>query len=410
MDFLTLAFDILQWIGVFPSREWSKWKSWFYSVYQIMIFTIIFLTTILMTIQMFVSTDLTILARTIDMWTLFLSGLYKWFYMSLFHEDFARLKTKLFEIQALGSVAFGRRSADMFTTNYLKKMQRVTFVHMMSGTVVIGLTIVSPLLMSPKGDRSYVEYYNDPKSYPFSCWMPFTVNKSWLFWIIFNSHIISSVIIGTTYLGIDSFMFGAIYTIGGQIELLNSSINRIGNYLEKSECNERVSLWGTLKKKQIRFYSILRNNVKHHIFILDYIKRIHKLFTSLIIVDYLHGITSLSFALFQITTSKNLGETISIVSFVVVSVWHQFLNNFFGEFIIQKQLSVSVALYHTPWWRAEKSVRQLLTLMMLRSIKPTFITGFYMYKLSYESFISFMKALYTYYMVLKRVNAEDKKV
>jgi hypothetical protein len=151
MDFLTLAFDILQWIGVFPSREWSKWKSWFYSVYQIMIFTIIFLTTILMTIQMFVSTDLTILARTIDMWTLFLSGLYKWFYMSLFHEDFARLKTKLFEIQALGSVAFGRRSADMFTTNYLKKMQRVTFVHMMSGTVVIGLTIVSPLLMSPKG-------------------------------------------------------------------------------------------------------------------------------------------------------------------------------------------------------------------------------------------------------------------
>lgn len=116
---------------------------------------------------------------------------------------------------------------------------------------------------------------------------------------------------------------------------------------------------------------------------------------------------------FQI--SKGIGEKISVIGFIVLSVWHQFLNNLFGEFIIQKvihiiyccsyimqnkliffplyspwfqQLSVSVSLYHIPWWRAGKNVRQLLTLMISRSIKPTFITGFYMYKLSYESFIS----------------------
>lgn len=33
------------------------------------------------------------------------------------------------------------------------------------------------------------------------------------------------------YLGIDSFMFGAIYAIGGQIELLNSCMYNIKNVL-----------------------------------------------------------------------------------------------------------------------------------------------------------------------------------
>lgn len=113
--------------------------------------------------------------------------------------------------------------------------------------------------------------------------------------------------------------------------------------------------------------------------------------------------------------------------FICVSVWHQYLNNFFGEFIIQKvwtinlpdylancikkynfipsfiyvyvqQLSVCTVLYNVPWWRCDKRVRQLLTLMILRSNKPTFITGFYMYKLSYESFISVR--LFLFYVIL----------
>lgn len=91
-------------------------------------------------------------------------------------------------------------------------------------------------------ERSYIEYYNDPKSYPLSCWIPFTVDKHWLFWTIFIYDIISGVIISFIYVGIDSFMFGAIYAIGGQIELLNSSINKIGNYLEKSECDKYIHI------------------------------------------------------------------------------------------------------------------------------------------------------------------------
>lgn len=37
---------------------------------------------------------------------------------------------------------------------------------------------------------------------------------------------------------------------------------------------------------------------------------------------------------FQI--SCNLGECIVVITFMAVSIWHQFLNNFFGEFIVEK--------------------------------------------------------------------------
>ncbi|XP_050548320.1 odorant receptor 85b-like isoform X2 [Daktulosphaira vitifoliae] len=102
--------------------------------------------------------------------------------------------------------------------------------------------------------------------------------------------------------------------------------------------------------------------------------------------------------------SFGTGESIALVLFVVISLYHQFLNNFFGEYILQKQSSISVALYNVPWWRANKNVRQLLMFMIARTNMQTNIMGFYMYKLCLKSFIAFVKALYTYYMVLRQMN------
>jgi len=74
-------------------------------------------------------------------------------------------------------------------------------------------------------DRSDFQYYNDPRSYPVSCWIPFTLNENWMFLVVFVCSSIALVFIVNIYLGIDTYLFGAIYAIGGQIELLNTSLN-----------------------------------------------------------------------------------------------------------------------------------------------------------------------------------------
>jgi len=74
-------------------------------------------------------------------------------------------------------------------------------------------------------DRSYFQYYNDPRSYPLTCWLPFELNENWMFLVVFVCQSVALVFIVNVYLGIDTYFFGAIYAIGGQIELLNTSLN-----------------------------------------------------------------------------------------------------------------------------------------------------------------------------------------
>jgi len=96
------------------------------------------------------------------------------------------------------------------------------------------------LLFFDFSGRSNLEYYNDPKSYPLSCWIPFTLNEDWMFISVYICHSIALLIVVFMYLGIDSYMFGAIYSIGGQLELLNSSINNIKNTLSTGEQNNKL--------------------------------------------------------------------------------------------------------------------------------------------------------------------------
>lgn len=86
---------------------------------------------------------------------------------------------------------------------------------------------------SDSSTQSELKYYNDSRSYPLSCWIPFTLNEDWMFVTIFTCQSFALLVVMFMYLGIDSFMFGAIYAVGGQIELLNSSLNNIYNFLEE---------------------------------------------------------------------------------------------------------------------------------------------------------------------------------
>jgi len=52
-----------------------------------------------------------------------------------------------------------------------------------------------------------------------------------MFLTIFVCHSIALALIVLVYLGIDTYFFGAIYAVCGQIELLNTSLNNNENTL-----------------------------------------------------------------------------------------------------------------------------------------------------------------------------------
>ncbi|VVC39900.1 Olfactory receptor, insect [Cinara cedri] len=191
-----------------------------------------------MTVQLCLVTDLTMLARTIDVWTLFMSGIFKWVFMMVFNEEFAKLNSTLTQIHAQGRVAYGEYAADEFEVEFMKPTRKITWWYMFTGLIVTTIICLSPILSYPKGDRSDFEYYNDPKSYPLCCWIPFMLHEKWMFSVIFFSHALAFAFVVFMYLNIDSFFFGAIYAVGGQIELLKLSLDSIENFLTKSECEQ----------------------------------------------------------------------------------------------------------------------------------------------------------------------------
>jgi len=145
MNFLDFQFNILTCCGIFPLNGTSQWKSWGCSIYRVLVFGLLALIVLLMTIQLCVAPDLSVLARTIDMWTMFLSGLYKWIYMTMFNGQFANLNTKLAEIQDQGSIVYGN-TANQFTKNYFKNTTRIIWWYLFFGMIMVFLIAVNPFL------------------------------------------------------------------------------------------------------------------------------------------------------------------------------------------------------------------------------------------------------------------------
>ncbi|XP_050436327.1 odorant receptor Or1 [Adelges cooleyi] len=403
MSYLELQANVLKWIGIFPPVDSSSSPTLFraYTVYRVLFISVVSVVAFATTLQLLVAPDLTMIARTIDLWTMFVSGIFKWYCMARSSDDFMEFNTNLMAIQNQGLILYGRR-AQRFTADYMGPVRQTTVIYLLCGLCAVLLYTINPLLNYPQNGRSDLVYFNDPNSYPLCAWMPFTVKERWVFNGIFFLHVFTMAGITNVYLGIDSFMFGAMYAVGGQIELLNASLDNIEKTLV-SDGDDQNSTMKFEKDQQNQFHSMIVQSIKHHILILKYIRKLRVMFSLLILVDYLHGLISLTFAMFQTTISVDVSEKIAVIFFIALSLGHQFLNNFFGEYIIQKQMSVRTSLYNVPWWRADKQVRGCLTLMITRSNEQTIIDGFYMYKLCFKSFIAFVKALYTYYMVLRQL-------
>lgn len=76
---LAVPLTILRLVGVFPPRR-PGWTSRALAAYQALLFTAVATCSTLMAVQIVVSgtDDVVSLVRAVDMWTLFVAGLYRW--------------------------------------------------------------------------------------------------------------------------------------------------------------------------------------------------------------------------------------------------------------------------------------------------------------------------------------------
>lgn len=83
------------------------------------------------------------------------------------------------------------------------------------------------MLFKLYSDRSEFEYFNDLRSYPLCCWIPFTVINYWTFVSLCILMFLVLLCAISMYLIIDTYFFGAIYIIGNQFDLLTETLSAI---------------------------------------------------------------------------------------------------------------------------------------------------------------------------------------
>lgn len=118
---------------------------------------------------------------------------------------------------------------------FFKKLDALDYNYS-TGSVLVPSGSAEILPWFDCSNRAKVDYYNDPRSYPLCCWLPFEIVDDWIFYAMFVWHSTALMIVVLVYLGIDSYFFGSIYAVGGQIEMLNSSLSNVQCSITEGTC------------------------------------------------------------------------------------------------------------------------------------------------------------------------------
>lgn len=140
--------DVLRFFGVLSPRDPPESVPLFFRISRAALLVTVVAVTVSMTVQLFVAPKLDQLVRTIEIWTVLLSGLYKWGYVTAYGDHFVELNDKLVRVQA----TVVRTTADRCAaTDRLRHVRRMTRWYLFSGVFGLVLGVVNPLVSYPRG-------------------------------------------------------------------------------------------------------------------------------------------------------------------------------------------------------------------------------------------------------------------
>lgn len=147
---LSTAISLCRLLGLFPPETESWYVRVAYRAYQVLLFVVVCLVSSSMTIQLFTAPNMNLLARTIDMWTLCWTALYKWFYVATFVSEFHAFHRLLDATRVQATVAHSP-AARRVIDKRLRLVPVVSNTYMLSGFVLTIFLSLGVIITYPKG-------------------------------------------------------------------------------------------------------------------------------------------------------------------------------------------------------------------------------------------------------------------
>ncbi|XP_068978383.1 uncharacterized protein [Bombus flavifrons] len=190
---------------------------------------------------------------------------------------------------------------------------------------------------------------------------------------------------GNLELGSDSLLFGIIFHLCGQVEILKLEFNKLGNE------NERI---------MERFIVL----IKRHVYLLNLAKMLNETISSVLVVQLFTSCILICTTGFQFILDLSVGNIVmAIKTFIVMSclLVQLFAYSYVGEYLKRQMESVGDSVYFCSWYHIPKNVAKGIIFVIMKSQDPISLKAGKFFIVNMETYMNILKTSMSYLSVLR---------
>ncbi|XP_033180530.1 odorant receptor 67c-like [Bombus impatiens] len=206
-----------------------------------------------------------------------------------------------------------------------------------------------------------------------------------LYFMVFIIEYLMLLFTSTGNLGSDSLLFGIIFHLCGQVEILKLEFNKLGNE------NERI---------MERFIVL----IKRHVYLLNLAKMLNETISSVLVVQLFTSCILICTTGFQFILDLSIGnivmamKTLIVMSCLLVQL---FAYSYVGEYLKRQMESVGDSVYFCSWYHIPKNVAKGIVFVIMKSQDPVSLKAGKFFIVNMETYMNILKTSMSYLSVLR---------
>ncbi|CAH2096547.1 unnamed protein product [Euphydryas editha] len=233
---------------------------------------------------------------------------------------------------------------------------------------------------------------------PLRAWYPYDTSKTPAYHFTYAHQIIAISFGAAINICLDTLITSLISQCRCRLRLISLSLRMLCDNLDMSNKGLMTNASSKIINQR------LRNCILRHQAVLAQIKLLQSCFTVPIFIQFSVSMIIICVTAYQLAfETTHLVRIVSMVTYLVVMMLQVFLYCYQGNELVNESEGVSSAAYECPWYACSVPIRRSLLMVMIRTRRAARLTAAGITELSLSTFMSLIKASYTFFTVLQQV-------
>ncbi|XP_052741522.1 uncharacterized protein LOC112057728 [Bicyclus anynana] len=233
---------------------------------------------------------------------------------------------------------------------------------------------------------------------PLRAWYPYDTSKTPAYQLTYTHQCVAIFLAAVINICLDTVVTSLISLCRCRLRLLSVSLTTLCDGLDIADHGLLTAASEAVASRR------LRRCARRHQDVLAQVMQLQKCFSTPILAQFSVSMVIICVTAYQLAfESTSLVRVISMVAYLVVMMLQVFLYCYHGNQLVEESEDVSTAAYECPWYWCSVSLRRSLLIVMTRTRHAARLTAGGFTQLSLASFMSIIKASYSFFTVLKQV-------